>query len=152
MNRISNRRTGHRPLTKNLLLPLPLSQTRALSLEHHLALATIGRGYGNVDLLLCLLKAVYVAFYLRDETPEGESDRPFQLAEAALERCIARAEQGEKWIMLDKDKVVIERVLLLHDEQLAATPAHRYIDALNKLHRFAIEGLTSPIPALFDME
>ncbi|WP_332452374.1 hypothetical protein [Burkholderia ubonensis] len=50
--------------------------------------------------------------------------------------------------MLDAEKTAIERVLLLHDEQLATTPTHRYLDALDKLHRFAREGRASPISAI----
>ncbi|KVK98257.1 hypothetical protein [Burkholderia cepacia] len=148
MSRKSARRSGHRPLSKEMLLPLPLARTRALSLEHHLALATIAKGHANVDLMVCLLKAVYTAFYLRKETPASADDVEFQRAEAALERCIARAERGETWVMLDRDKAVIERILVLHDEQLASIPTHRYLTALDKLNRFAVEGLQSPIPPL----
>ncbi|WP_306453769.1 MULTISPECIES: hypothetical protein [unclassified Burkholderia] len=135
-------------MSKEMLLPLPLARTRALSLEHHLALATIAKGHTNVDLMVCLLKAVYTAFYLRNETPATADDAEFQRAEAALARCIARAEHGETWVMLDRDKAVIERILLLHDEQLASIPTHRYLTALDKLNRFAVEGLQSPIPPL----
>lgn len=129
-----------------MLLPLPLARTRALSLEHHLALATVAKGHANVDLMVCLLKAVYTAFYLRNETPATADNAEFQRAEAALARCIARAERGETWGMLDRDKAVIERILVLHDEQLASIPTHRYLTALDKLNRFAVEGLQSPIP------
>ncbi|WP_053293371.1 hypothetical protein [Burkholderia pseudomallei] len=146
MSRTSTRRAGHRPLTKDLLLPMPLARTRALSLEHHLALAATAQGHGNVDLMVCLLKAVYMAFYLHSESPAETDVRAIRRAEAALERCMARAERGETWGMLDVDKSTIERVLLLHDEQLATTPTHRYLEALDKLNRFALEGLKSPIP------
>ncbi|HDR9283258.1 hypothetical protein [Burkholderia vietnamiensis] len=148
MSRKSTRRSGRRPLSKEMLLPLPQARTRALSLEHHLALATIASGHANVDLMVCLLKAVYTAFYLRDEAPASADDSEFQRAEAALERCIARAERGDAWVMLDHDKAAVERILVLHDEQLAAVPTHRYLTALDKLNRFAVGGLRSPIPPL----
>ena len=45
-------------------------------------------------------------------------------------------------------KFRVERILVLHDEQLAAVPPHRYLTALDKLNRFAVEGLQSPIPPL----
>ncbi|CAJ3199813.1 Uncharacterised protein [Burkholderia pseudomallei] len=96
--------------------------------------------------MICLLKAVYTTFYLRDQTPSGVDNRSFQLAEAALERCIACAERGETWSMLDTDKAAIGRILVLHDEQLATEPTHRYLTALDKLNRFALDGLKSPIP------
>lgn len=148
MSRKSTRRSGRHPLSKEMLLPLPHARTRALSLEHHLALATIARGHANVDLMVCLLKAVYTAFYLRGESPVGADDPEFQRAEAALSQCIARAERGETWAMLDRDKAAVERILVLHDEQLAAVPTHRYLTALDKLSRFAVEGMQSPIPPL----
>ncbi|WP_241021565.1 hypothetical protein [Burkholderia sp. Ac-20353] len=131
-----------------MLLPLPLARTRALSLEHHLALATTAAGHGNADSMICLLKAVYTAFYLRNDTAERGDDLPFQHAEAALERCIARTERGETWIMLDRDKAAIEHILVLHDEQLVTVPTHRYLTALEKLNRFALDRLNSPIPPL----
>ncbi|KVC15869.1 hypothetical protein WI69_20190 [Burkholderia diffusa] len=146
MSQKPSRRPGHRPLSKDMLLPLPLARTRALSLEHHLALATTAAGHGNADSMICLLKAVYTTFYLRDQTPSGVDNRSFQLAEAALERCIACAERGETWSMLDTDKAAIGRILVLHDEQLATEPTHRYLTALDKLNRFALDGLKSPIP------
>lgn len=146
MSRKSNRRPGHRPLSKEMLLPLPLARTRALSLEHHLALATIATGHGNVDLMVCLMKAVYTAFYLCDEPPASADDPEFQRAEAALAQCITRAERGETWAMLDREKTAIERILVLHDAQLASVPTHRYLTALDKLNRFAVKELQSPIP------
>ncbi|WP_244137101.1 hypothetical protein [Burkholderia pyrrocinia] len=50
--------------------------------------------------------------------------------------------------MLDRDKTAIERILVRHDEQLATVPTHRYLTALDKVNRFAVEGLQSPIPPL----
>lgn len=150
MSRKSTRRSGRQPLSKEMLLPLPHARTRALSLEHHLALATIASGHANVDLMVCLLKAVYTAFYLRDEGLANADDSEFQRAEAALERCIARAERGETWAMLDRDKAAVEHILVLHDEQLAAVPTHRYLTALDRLSRFAMEGMQSPIPPVLN--
>ncbi|WP_244104831.1 hypothetical protein [Burkholderia sp. Bp9031] len=131
-----------------MLLPLPLARTRALSLEHHLALATTAAGHGNADSMICLLKADYTVFYLRNDMAERADDLPFQHAEAALERCIARTERGETWIRLDQDKAAIERFLVLHDEQLATVPTHRYLTAIEKLNRFALDRLNSPISPL----
>lgn len=131
-----------------MLLPLPLARTQSISLEHHLALEAIVGGHGNVDLLVCLLKAVYTAWYLRAEMPAGTDHRPFQHAEAALERCIARAERGEAWEMSGADKSAIEKILIRYDEQLVSVPAHRFLKALDMLNRFAVEGLKSPIPPL----
>ena len=119
-----------------------------MSLEHHLALATIAGGHGNVDPMVCLLKAIYTAWYLRAEVPAGADCQPFRRAEAALERCIARAERGKTWELLNTEKTAIEAVLVLHDKQLATAPAHRFLTALDMLNRFAVEGLKSPVPPL----
>jgi hypothetical protein len=137
-------RTSRVHLTRDMLLPLPSVRTQALSLEHHLALATVATGYSNADMVARLLKAFYMAFYLRDEALLSD-DRVFHHAQAALERCIGRTGQGEIGAMPDEDKAAIGRILLLHDAQLATTPSHRYLAALEKLNRLALMGLKSPI-------
>ncbi|WP_232467515.1 hypothetical protein [Burkholderia ubonensis] len=118
-----------------------------MSLEYHLALATIAKGHASLDLLLCLLRTVYMAFYLRDETPRHDDVRPFKQAEAAIGRCILRAEDGKEYVILDREKAVIERILILHDEQLATVPKHRYLTAVERLHQFAASNERSPISA-----
>lgn len=128
-----------------MLLPLPVSRFRALSLEYHLALATIAKGHANLDLLLCLLKAIYMAYYLRNETPRHSDVLPFKQAEAAIGRCILRAENGKTYVILDREKAAIERILTLHDEQLATVPTHRYLMAVEWLHHFATKDTKSPI-------
>jgi hypothetical protein len=145
MSRKSSRRTGRHALTRDMLLPLPTGRSRALSLEHHLALTTIAQGHRNVDAAACLLKALYMAFYLREEMPAGADKHPFWLAEAALDRYMARAEQGEMDNMPDDDKAAIAQILLLHDAQLAVIPTHRYLAALDKLNRFDAMGQKSPL-------
>ncbi|HDR9757815.1 TPA: hypothetical protein QDC44_001937 [Burkholderia cepacia ATCC 25416] len=152
MSRKSSRSAGRRPLTKEMLLPLPLAKTRALSLEHHVALATIAQGHGNVDLMACLLKAVYTAFYLREETLAGSDDGAFRSAEAVLAQCVSQAERGEAWGVSGQDKSTLERILLLHDEQLASVPRHRYFAAIEKLHHFALGGQLSPISPMPEPE
>ncbi|RQG99865.1 hypothetical protein [Paraburkholderia dinghuensis] len=131
-----------------MLLPLPVARVRALSLENHLALATVRAARGNLDQLCCLLRVVYLAFYLREETAAGADIEPYRRAEAALDACIGRMERHEPCLMLDLELAAIERVLVLHDDQLAGTPKHRYAQAWERLQRFIASQQRSPIPAI----
>lgn len=138
---------GARPArTKEMLLPLSTGKVRALSLENHLALATIRAGRGNLDQLCCLLRVVYLAFYMRDETVAGADLESYRRAEAALDACITRVEHNEPCLLLGHEQTVVERVLVLHDEQLAAIPKHRYLLAWGHLQRFIVSQKSSPIP------
>lgn len=144
------RQTLSRPIrparTKEMLLPLPTARVRALSLENHLALATVRAGRGNLDQMCCLLRVVYLAFYLRGETVDGDDVEPYRRAEAALESCITRMEHHEPCLMRDQELAVVEQVLVLHDGQLASMPKHRYVQAWERLQRFIASQQRSPIP------
>ncbi|KVD02618.1 hypothetical protein [Burkholderia ubonensis] len=56
------------PRTKEMLLPLATAKVRALSLENHLALATVRAGRGDFDQICCLIRVVYLAYFMRGET------------------------------------------------------------------------------------
>jgi hypothetical protein len=43
--------------------------------------------------------------------------------------------------------MAVERVLVLHDGQLAAVPKFRYLEAWDRLQRFVASNMRSPIPA-----
>lgn len=131
---------------KVLLLPLSTEKVRSLSLENHLALATIRAGRGDLDQLCCLLRVIYLAFYLRGETAAGADLEPYRQAETALDACIARVERGAPCLLADHEQAVVERVLVRHDAQLAAVPRFRYLDAWDRLQRFITSGRRSPIP------
>lgn len=133
-------------LTKEMLLPLSTEKVRALSLENHLAFATVRAGRGDSEQIINLLRVVYLAFYLRSERTSGADLDLYRQAEAALDGCVERAEQGEKWLLLDHEQAAVERLLVVHDEQLAAVPKHRYLTAWDRLHRFMAGKLQSPIP------
>ncbi|WGS47158.1 hypothetical protein LFL97_34125 [Burkholderia sp. JSH-S8] len=136
---------GARP--KAMLLPLPTDIMRSLSLENHLALATVRAGRGGLDHLCCLLRIVYLAFYMRGETTIEADLDPYRQAETALDECIARVERGVPCLLLGREQTAVERVLVLHDEQLAAMPKFRYLDAWEQLESFIVSGRRSPIPA-----
>ncbi|WP_082750729.1 hypothetical protein [Burkholderia sp. MSMB0856] len=129
-----------------MLLPLSTEKVRSLSLEHHMALAVIRSGNGDCDQAICLLRIVYLAFFMRSETASGSDLDLYRRAEAVLDACIARAERGEPWTLLADELADVERVLVVHDEQLAAIPKYRYLVAWDRLQRFVTGGGRSPIP------
>lgn len=141
------RRTGRSGLTREMLLPLPTEKVRALSLENHLALATVRGGRGDLDQVSCLVRVVYLAFYLRDATSTGADFDLYRRAEAALNACVTRADQGERCLLLDHELATVERILVIHDEQLAAIPWHRYLKAWEQLRHYITNGKRSPIAA-----
>lgn len=151
MTRSSSRhgtgRAARKPLTREMLLPLPVAKTRALSLENHLALVAMRTGNGNVDQMSCLLKVVYLTWFMIDDPAAGELPL-FHQAEAALERSTTRAECREGWTLPDDDCRAIERILVLHDHQLASLPSHRYTSAWERLTRFIASPNRSPLPEL----
>ncbi len=132
-------------LTKVQLLPLQTDIVKSLSLENHLALAAVRSGQGGSDQISCLLRVTYLAFFMRDATRIGTDPEPFRQAEAVLDQCISRVERGEPWAIKDDEHETIERVLVLHDEQLAAIPNYRYVEAWERLQRYMIGGFRSPI-------
>ncbi|RZF30226.1 hypothetical protein EVC45_09100 [Paraburkholderia sp. UYCP14C] len=130
-----------------MLLPLSTGKVRALSLENHLALAAVRAGRGDSQQIVNLLRATYLAFYLPQETASGADLDLYRQAEAALDACVERAEQQERWSLFDHERRAVERLLTVHDEQLAAVPLHRYQVAWDRLQRFVMSMTGSPIPA-----
>ncbi|WP_404842976.1 MULTISPECIES: hypothetical protein [Burkholderia cepacia complex] len=135
------------PRTKAALLPLSTEKVRSLSLENHLALATIRSGWGSLDQICCLLRVVYLAFYMRGGSADDVTLEPYRNAENVLDACIARMESGGKCLLLEAEMGVTERILVLHDEQLATVSKTQYLEAWEKLQRFVASGRRSPIPA-----
>ncbi|WP_175947863.1 hypothetical protein [Burkholderia pyrrocinia] len=129
-----------------MLLPLSTEKVRSLSLENHMALAVVRSGNGDCDQVTCLLRVVYLAFYMRNETASGLDLELYRRAEAVLDACIARAERGEPWVLRKDELSDVERVLIAHDEQLAAIPKRRYLEAWDRLQRFVNGTVRSPIP------
>jgi hypothetical protein len=146
------RQAGRMTLSKEMLLPLSIDKVRVLSLENHLALSTVRAGRGESGQIINLLRVVYLAFYLRDETALGADLAVYRRAEAALDACIERAEQGGKWLLLDHERAAVERLLVVHDGQLAAVPKHRYVAAWDWLQRFIAGTAISPIPVAEEVD
>lgn len=138
---------GRRPLTKAQLLPFPGEQVRRLQLKHHIALAAIRDGYGNVEQLATLINVVHLAFLLSQSTVGSTATDTMSMcrqAEQALDRCVARAASGEPIALADDERLVLEPLLLMHDMQLATSPTHRYVDAWTTLQGLGPD--CSPIP------
>ncbi|MPV67679.1 hypothetical protein [Burkholderia sp. BE17] len=131
-----------------MLLPLSTEKVRSLSLENHMALAVVRSGNGDCDQVTCLLRVVYLAYYLRNETASGVGLELYGRAEAVLDACIARAERDEPWMLHEDEAADVERLLVVHDEQLAAVPKYRYLTAWDQLQRFVTGTGRSPIPAV----
>lgn len=91
------------------------------------------------------MRIVYLAFYLRDETASGANIDLYRRAEGAPETCIERAGQGGKWLLLDRERAAVERLLVVHDEQLAVVPKHRFMAAWDRLQSFFVGTGCSPI-------
>ncbi|WP_186079159.1 hypothetical protein [Burkholderia gladioli] len=101
-----------------MLLPLSTDNVRSLSLGHHMALAVVRSGNGDCDQVVSLLRVVYLAFFMRGETASGSDLDLYSRAEAVLDACIARAERDEPWTLHENEAAMVERLLVLHDEQL----------------------------------
>ena len=65
-----------RPLTKAQLLPLPAEQIRRLALKHHLALAALCEGRGDVDAIVTLSNVLALAVCL---SADGDAE-PYRRA------------------------------------------------------------------------
>ncbi|KVL50673.1 hypothetical protein WT01_31250 [Burkholderia cepacia] len=146
MKKRTSSRSARPARTKEMLLPLSTDKVRSLSLESHLALATVRAGRGDLDQVCCLLRIIYLAYFMRGETKAGAALDPYRRAEAALDACIRRIEQNQSCLLLDQEQVVVEHVLVLHDAQLAAVPKYRYLEAWERLQRFVASDMPSPIP------
>ncbi|WP_367032816.1 hypothetical protein R0290_00145 [Burkholderia semiarida] len=134
-----------------MLLPLSTEKVRSLSLENHMALAVVRSGNGDCDQIVSLLQVVYLAFFMRSETESGSDLDLYRRAEAVLDICIARAERGEPWTLHENEAADVERLLVVHDAQLAAIPKHRYLAAWDRLQRFVKGTGRSPIPVVRDL-
>ncbi|MDN7671077.1 hypothetical protein QZM22_00690 [Burkholderia oklahomensis] len=123
------------------LLPLPADQVRRLSLKHHLALAALCDGRGDIGEIVTLSNVLHLAFYLRVD----QDAEPYRRAETAINQCVARAERGEPWTLTSAERIVLEALVVHHDQQLAEVPVHHYLDALERAQRADVRGGGLPI-------
>lgn len=93
----------------------------------------------------CLLRVVYLAYYLRDETASGADVGLYRQAEQALNTCIERVVQSHNWALLEDEQELLGEVLSRHDEQLATVSAYRYVRAWEQMRAFLKAERASPI-------
>ena len=129
-----------------MLLPLPVAKVRSMSLANHLALAAMRTGNGNVDQMSCLLKAVYLAYFLREATRDHCGMQAFRASEAALECSAIRVQMGHKWTLPEEDQSELAGVLAVHDRQLLSVSAHQFSAAWERLQRFLDSEARSAFP------
>ncbi|MXN76526.1 hypothetical protein GR157_17510 [Burkholderia sp. 4701] len=147
MRKQASSRAARQARTKEMLLPLSAAKVRSLSLENHLALATVRSGRGDFDQICCLIRVIYLAYFMRGEAAAGKDVEPYRRAEVALDACIKRIEHDQPCLLLDHEQMVVERALVLHDEQLAVVSKFRDLEAWEQLQRFITSSKHSPIPA-----
>lgn len=129
-----------------MLLPMDQATVREQSLTYHLALATCSDGHGNGYLFNELMRAVYVAWFLQQSGYGNEPIEQYKTAEYAVEEALARAHESKEWILTEDAVPAFERLLALHDSQLAVAPLHKVIEAERRLKHFLAGTTSSPIP------
>ncbi|CAE6854854.1 hypothetical protein R69658_08168 [Paraburkholderia aspalathi] len=143
----TSRKPGRKPLTRDMLLPLPVAKVRAMSLEHHLALAAMHSGRGSVEQMNVLLKVTYLTYFMADAAHESVDLDLFRAAETAFECCGLRGHRDGNWTLPTADHDVLARILALHDRQLGSMPSWRYTEAWARIHAFLRSDAQSPLPA-----
>lgn len=84
----------------------------------------------------CLLRVVYLAWYLRDVSSAGADVELFREGERALESCIERSVASREWMLQAHEQDIVGQILSLHDAQLTVVPVHRYQRAWAQLQAF----------------
>ncbi len=134
------------PRTREMLLPLAAIVVRDVSLENHLSLAAMRAGHGTLETVIALLRILYMTYFLLENAHTEIELALFIEVEAALERSIRAAEQGQEWQLSAEGLSGLERILLRCDEMIGSLPKYRYVDAWNKLQRFVQSPSRSPLP------
>ncbi|WP_154731416.1 hypothetical protein [Burkholderia pseudomallei] len=128
-----------------MFLPLPAQEVRRISLKNHLTLSVVYAGRGDVEQLATLFNVVYVAYFLSNRHTEDIA--LYSQAEAALNHCAQRADAGAPIIPAADEAALLEQVIAIHDVQISSLPAHRYLNARERLQRMPADS-TSPLPRL----
>ncbi|MBR7958857.1 hypothetical protein KDW41_00130 [Burkholderia vietnamiensis] len=140
--------TSHRskkPLSKDMLLPLPAAVTRKKSLEHHLALASLQNGSGTADTISKVFQTIYLAYFVHEATVGRHDLDKFRMAEAAVVECAVAAKKTGAFEIPASGRASVEHILLMHDQQLANVPAHVIATAHVRLAQFIATEKLSPI-------
>ncbi|GLU33275.1 hypothetical protein WKR88_24660 [Trinickia caryophylli] len=127
-------------------LTLPIGKVRALSIEHHTALAILRAGRGSADAAACLLRTVSLAYLIEKLERARARPRPYRKAEILLERCVVEAEHSGKWCLPEEYVPPVAQILAVHDAQLARVPPPVYAEAWERFARVVAGNHGSPIP------
>jgi hypothetical protein len=129
-----------------MLLPLSASVLRELSLEGHLALAVFRSGHGTAEMMVSLMRMLYMTYFmLGTACPEADLAL-FREAETVLDSSISAAAQGHGWQVSAEQTVTVGQVASRYDEVLGSVPKYRYIESWDRLCRFVRSDATSPLP------
>ena len=88
----SARSLWRKPLSKEMLLPLPSSAAQTVALSNHLTFAACRAGAGSAYLFNELIQLVYVTFFVQDAGYGNTDVVIYARAETALEHSLKRAE------------------------------------------------------------
>ncbi|KAB0644796.1 hypothetical protein [Burkholderia latens] len=129
-----------------MLLPLSAGVARRLSLENHLALATIQSGNGTADTMIALMRVLYMTYFLLETNPSDVAIDMFLTMETALDESIRATEDGNGCTVSEDTVPVIRGILLQFDSAIASVPKHHYIKAVDRFTTFALSPHQSPLP------
>lgn len=99
-----------------------------LSLKHHLALVALRQRKGTLETFVTLKNVLEVTHRLKAH--QDGDQQSFNRAELALAQCFSRVEHGDPWMLNEEEAILMEPILLAHDDQLASLPSYRYLDVL----------------------
>ncbi len=135
-----------------MLLPMQATAARELSLAQHLTWAACKGKAGSAYLINELVRLVYLTYYVQD-AGYGDTDVVvYAHAEAALERCLQRAERERVWRLEPDDAPLFEAILREADSQLERAPRYVHVDARERLERFASSGRQSPLSSVVRLQ
>lgn len=129
-----------------MLLPLPPVVVRNRSLKFHACFATVRKGFGSAEHLAELASVMYIAWFLQHAGYGDLSLAQFRDAEQYMECANQRGAETGTWFLDDEGYPFFERILLLHDRQLADAPAYAIVTAEDQLLRFIASDAPSPLP------
>ncbi|WP_175950359.1 hypothetical protein [Burkholderia sp. BCC0405] len=135
-------RQKHR--TRRELLPLPEANVRALSLEHHAALAALCRDGAHAMQVWVLLRTICLSYLMDGGTRARLDPAPFRAAATILEACITRGKSEGVWRLDAGATLPIATLLIRHDAQLTHCRAHVYAHAWEQMMA-AARIKTSPL-------
>ncbi|WP_258168333.1 hypothetical protein [Paraburkholderia sp. BL21I4N1] len=116
---------------------------REQSLYWHLALAAFQTGKGNGDLLVKLVKALYLAWYLQ-QAGFGDAERELYLEAERILDAAAHGANKDIWSIATIDCPPIIRILDLHEQQLLSAPVFAVDEAESRVVRFGKSEKRSP--------